>query len=158
MTREAQLTNLKQRLRESESKNVSLREKLKDLHESITKHKESFKEMSKEYNKRDIEMNRYKSINEQLQKQVSAMKKSKGDTTVFNRQKVQELEITRAELNRLKTRNEHLQEDHDALKRSKEIVNSELAGMKAMNSSLKQDLEMLIGPIITKTIRLRQVD
>ena len=61
MTREAQLTNLKQRLRESESKNVSLREKLKDLHESITKHKESFKEMSKEYNKRDIELNRYKS-------------------------------------------------------------------------------------------------
>ena len=143
MTREAQLTNLKQRLRESESKNVSLTGKLKDLHESITKHKESFTEMNKEYNKRDIEMNRYKSINEQLQKQVSAMKKSKDDTTVFNRQKVQELEITRAELNRLKTRNEHLQEDHDALKRSKEIVNSELAGMKAMNSSLKQDLEML---------------
>ena len=41
MTREAQLTNVKQRLAESESKNAQLTDKLKGLQESISKHKES---------------------------------------------------------------------------------------------------------------------
>ena len=143
MTREAQMGNLKRQLNESKADNEKTTKKLKELQDSVKKHKEAYMEISREYSNHDIELNRYKTTNNQLEKQIAALKKSKDDAAVFNHQRDQELEICRTELNHIKSRNEQLQDDHDAIKRAKSIVSAELATMKAKCKDFEQQLDSL---------------
>lgn len=65
MTREAQLGNLKRQLHESEADNEKIKKKLKEVQDSVKKQKEAYVEISREYSNHDIELNRYKTINNQ---------------------------------------------------------------------------------------------
>ena len=84
--------NLKRQLNESKADNEKTNKKLKELQDSVKKHKEAYMEISREYSNHDIELNRYKTTNNQLEKQIAALKKSKDDAAVFNHQRDQELE------------------------------------------------------------------
>ena len=66
--------NLKRQLHESKADNEKTKKKLKEVQDSVKKHKEAYMEISREYSNQDIELTRYKTTSNQLEKQIAALK------------------------------------------------------------------------------------
>ena len=104
LTREAQLSNLKQKQQESVDLVTRLQQNISELKSTLQERKTQVDAASAASGQLEVELRRYKGISHEHEKQILALKKSKADAQAFGKQQMAELQIAQSELDHFKSR------------------------------------------------------